>query len=96
MASTAFEKKNIPAPNVYKGRGKDFFEKVKGGTSTVQYGPKDDVAENIRLTKIKKDEKPGPATFKVAEGLEACKLRQPINQKIDKAKNINFVDRILK
>ena len=42
VTSTAFEKKGIPAPNVYKGRGKDFFEKIKGGTSTVQYGPKDE------------------------------------------------------
>ena len=38
MTSTAFEKKTIPAPNVYKGRGKDMFEKMQSGTSTVTYG----------------------------------------------------------
>ena len=97
MTSTAFEKKGIPAPNVYKnGRGKEMFDKIKGGTSTVHYGPKDVEVENIRITKIKKNEKPGPASFKVAESLEACKLRRPVNQKLDQAKNVNFVDRILK
>ena len=97
ITSTAFVKKTIPAPNVYKGRGKDFFDKVKQDGSTVQYGPKGEaVVQNIRLTKIKKDDKPGPVSFEVAKCLEACKLRQPINQKIGQAKNINFVENILK
>ena len=70
VESTAFEKKQVPAPNIYKGCAKDMFEGMKGGGSTVQYGPRGEAEPNDRLTKIKKNNLPGPNTFKVAEAIE--------------------------
>ena len=97
IVSIAYEKKSIPAPNVYKGRGKDLFETLKEGSSTVHYGRRGDPLTNERMLKIKKDSKPGPSTFEVEKALQASsKTKRITNQKIDQAKNMNFVDNILK
>ena len=61
VSSIAYDKKGIPAPNLYKGRGKDMFETMQTGPSTIQYGKLNEAAKaNDRMEKIKKDGKPGP------------------------------------
>ena len=97
MVSAGFEKKYIPAPNVYKGKGKDLFETLKEGSSTVHYGRRTDKLPNERMVRIKKDSTPGPTTFEVEKALQSSSFTKSIiNQNFDKTKNLNFVDNILK
>ena len=73
------------------------YERIKTGPSTIKFGDFNAPAkENIRMTKIKKNNKPGPQTFEVAKSLDACALRSTINQKMDQAKNVNMFERIVK
>ena len=52
------------------------FEKIQNGTTTIKFGQShEEPKENYRLTKIKKDNKPGPQTFEVAKSIDTCTLR---------------------
>ena len=80
VSSIAFSKKGIPGPDIYKGRGKGMFEEVKSGTATITYGRKnEEPKENLRMVKIKKNNRPGPASFEVGKSIDACTLRQPLS-----------------
>ena len=80
VSSIAFSKKGIPGPDIYKGRGKGMFEEVKSGTATIKYGGKnEEPKENLRMVKIKKNNRPGPASFEVGKSIDACTLRQPLS-----------------
>ena len=84
VTSIAYDKKTIPGPSVYKGRGKDMYEKMKAGPSTIKFGDFNAPAkENIRMTKIKKNNRPGPQTFEVAKSQDTCALKSTVNQKMD-------------
>ena len=97
VPSIAYSKKGIPGPTIYKGRGKDMFERMKSGTTTIRFGVKHEAPpENLRLSKIRKDGKPGPASFEVGKSLDACALPQPVNQKMNQAKNVNCFERVTK
>jgi hypothetical protein len=86
------EKKKIPAPSKYntiKGMAMESKEKYRGiSASDIDSKRRD---KHGRTSRVRKNNRPGPSSYKTAQSVDQCVLRAQSNTKIDKAKNINFI-----
>ena len=96
LASTAYEKKYIPGPNVYESRGKSMSDLLKEKAKKFAYAYTPDPNEKHSVVKWKKVNGPAPTSYEWQESREKTSIMpNAIKNTIPKTKNSTFLSKSL-
>ena len=95
IVSSAFEKKFIPGPNIYEGRGKGMSQVLKEKAKKFMYQYKPEKYSSG--VKWNKTNEPAPTTYENAAAKEKCsEMRNTIKNTVPKAEGNNHIAKVLK
>lgn len=97
LASTAYEKKYIPGPNVYESRGKSMSDLLKEKAKKFAYAYTPDPNEKHSVVKWKKVNGPAPTSYEWQESREKTSIMpNAIKNTIPKTKNSTFLNHVMR